>query len=58
MLNSVLREWKRLEYTDFKQEFNLFDCPACDKEPHAVHLVGNAKLSRYQNAGRLVIFLM
>jgi hypothetical protein len=51
-MNAIIKEWKRLEFGGFKQEFSLFECPACADEPHALHIDGNAKLYRYEKAGR------
>ena len=41
-----LREWRLAQLVLKEDEFEV-PCPACDNNPHAVHVDGNRKLYRF-----------
>lgn len=53
VLNFTIAEWRKQEVLFYESMTGgLFHCPACQDEPHTIHIDGNAKLFRYKAAGR------
>lgn len=53
VLNFTVAEWRHWESRYYEEVAgDLFHCPACQDQPHTIHIDGNAKLFRYKAAGR------
>lgn len=55
VFNYTFSEWRRQEMRFFEMLTGgaIYSCPACEEEPHAVHIDWNMKLYRYKRMSKI-----